>query len=67
MTVIDVSWFYGSLITFCMHYPEITAEFFVFFSAVKSINDSLEQFADAFFMISVVCERKASNINRIFG
>ena len=30
MTVIDVSWFYGSLITFRMHYPEITAEFLCF-------------------------------------
>ena len=30
------------------------------------MNDSLEQFRDAFFMISVVCERKELNINRSF-
>ena len=30
------------------------------------MNDSLEQFGDAFFMISVVCERRKSNINRIW-
>ena len=64
MNVIDVSWFYSGLIaTFCMYYPEIKAEFFIL-STVKSMNDSLEQFGDAFFMISAVqcvCVRKVGH------
>ena len=32
MNVIDVSWFYSGLIaTFCMYYPEIKAEYSLFF------------------------------------